>query len=178
MKASNGIMECVWSQQICRCIKFKFITHLSASSKTKYLTLLKSAFLISKRSLILPGVATTQSTPRWSWAICGYLGAPPYKHTELQPRGVPYFLVSSIIWTASSRVGARTSSTGLRNPRLGGPLCRCWWRDGRRNPHVFPLPVFAMQIMSSPRRAIGHAYKRIYNEKPCDKFNFKKNILI
>jgi hypothetical protein len=33
-----------------------------------------------------------------------------------------------------------------------------WWKDGKRKPHVFPEPVFAMQIMSEPLMAIDQAY--------------------
>ena len=132
--------ECTW-----------FLTLLT----TTYLTLDRLAFFISSRSFSLPGVAIQHSTPRSSAWIWAYFGDPPKQHILRIPRGLPNFCVSSIIWHASSRVGASTSKIG---PLVFFLDWICWWNDGRRKPHVFPLPVLAMHIKSTPLIANGHAY--------------------
>eukprot|EP00966_Prymnesium_polylepis_P325717 7381676-Prymnesium_polylepis.1 len=57
-----------------------------------------------------PGVATRMSHPRSSSRIWSPNGAPPYATHTFRPVRKENFFVSSMIWMASSRVGARASA--------------------------------------------------------------------
>ena len=71
------------------------------------------------------------------------------------PAERPNLSASSLIWTASSRVGASTSMLGPL--RGSGRLLWIIIKPGNRNPQVLPLPVFAMATRSLPCKATGHA---------------------
>jgi len=71
----------------------------SASSSTKYVTLLTSMMLLAMRSFSRPGVATTISTPFVTTSICSLRLPPPYTHTQLISRYL-YFFTSCSIYTA------------------------------------------------------------------------------
>lgn len=72
----------------------------------------------------------------------------------LNPPDLPNLSASSLICTASSRVGARTVIVGpTRGSRLVAAQCM---NPGSKKPHVFPDPVLAMEIKSDPRRATAH----------------------
>ena len=49
-------------------------SHLSASSRTRYVTLFRLVFLASRWSIKRPGVAMTISTPERSMLTCGGVG--------------------------------------------------------------------------------------------------------
>ena len=76
-------------------------------------------------------------------------------HVFRTPAERPNLSASSLIWTASSRVGASTSMLGPL--RGSGRLLWIIIKPGNRNPQVLPLPVFAMATRSLPCKATGHA---------------------
>mmetsp|Transcript_20747 Transcript_20747/g.46194 ORF Transcript_20747/g.46194 Transcript_20747/m.46194 type:complete len:230 (+) Transcript_20747:573-1262(+) len=127
----------------------------SASSRTRNMISARLTTRISSRSLSLPGVAISTSTPAWILRICNDFGAPPYAQTERMLDVRPNFTDSSSIWQASSRVGASTRMAG--EPRLRPPANAAIskWNAGSRKPQVLPEPVFATVIMSRPARAMG-----------------------
>ena len=72
----------------------------------------------------------------------------------LNPPDLPNLSASSLICTASSRVGASTAMVGpTRGSRRVAAQCM---NPGSRNPHVLPEPVLAIEIRSDPRRATAH----------------------
>lgn len=64
------------------------------------------------RSVKLTGVAITISIPLRNSRTCLCLGTPPYTTVFLISEEAPNLSHSSLIWTASSRVGASTSTIG------------------------------------------------------------------
>ena len=78
-----------------------------------------------------------------------------FTHVFLTPAERPNLSASSLIWTASSRVGASTSMLGPL--RGSGRILAMCTKPGNKNPQVLPLPVLAMATKSLPSRATGHA---------------------
>ena len=75
-------------------------------------------------------------------------------HVLRMPAERPNLSASSLICTASSRVGASTSMLGpARGSVRVAMICR---KPGSRKPQVLPLPVLAMATRSRPSSAIGH----------------------
>lgn len=69
----------------------------------------------------------------------------------LNPPERPNLSASSLICTASSRVGASTAIVGpTRGSLLVAAQCV---KPGSKNPHVLPDPVLAIEIRSEPLRA-------------------------
>ena len=101
-----------------------------------------------KRSNRRPGVATKISTPRLMAVTCAFCPTPPKTTVCLKGMSRPYTFNASPICTASSRVGASIRARvdfakGLFSYRLK------WWRIGRPNAAVFPVPVCAI-----PKRSL------------------------
>lgn len=74
------------------------------------------------------------------------------------PAALPNLVASSLIWQASSRVGASTTMYGpapIRGLQPPGLLSNAW-NAGSRKPRVLPDPVLATEMMSRPLRAMGH----------------------
>ena len=68
------------------------------------------------------------------------------------PDDLPNLSASSLICTANSRVGAKTSRVGpMRGSFLVALMCRS---PGRMKPQVLPLPVLAIETRSLPCIAI------------------------
>ena len=84
----------------------------SASSRTRYEVWARRAWPPSRKSLRRPGVAMTRCTPLRRSRSWGPLGAPPYAHVLRKPPERPNLSASSLICTASSRVGASTHIVG------------------------------------------------------------------
>src|SRR5688572_12514184 len=62
-----------------------------------------------------PGVATRISTPPRTIGSCCLMSTPPYTTVDRRPVYLPYSLIASSTWMASSRVGVRISArTGCR----------------------------------------------------------------
>lgn len=85
---------------------------LSASSKTRYVHLLRLVLPLSRKSMSRPGVAITISTPRSKSLACGPLGAPPNMHVFLICDVAPKSFATCCICCANSRVGARIKAIG------------------------------------------------------------------
>ena len=81
-----------------------------------------SPLLADSMSIILPGVQTMISQPRFNSAICSEMPVPPYTHTTCSPSGLVNLRHSVVICKASSRVGvmitAETSHQKLHNTEL------------------------------------------------------------
>mmetsp|Transcript_50058 Transcript_50058/g.167274 ORF Transcript_50058/g.167274 Transcript_50058/m.167274 type:complete len:315 (-) Transcript_50058:94-1038(-) len=114
---------------------------------------------IASMSSMRPGVATTMSAPRERCPACTTFGAPPYTTTERAPSGAPKRSACSLIWIASSRVGAMTRQYGCRGPEESSfPRTACQRASaGRRYPSVLPEPVLATARTSRPATAAGQA---------------------
>ena len=98
----------------------------------------------------------TRCTPLRRSRSWGPLGAPPYAHVLRKPPERPNLSASSLICTASSRVGASTHIVGPARGSLR-VAAQCM-KPGSRKPHVLPDPVLAMAMRSAPRSATGHAW--------------------
>lgn len=87
----------------------------------------------------------------------------PYTVVLRIPAALPNLVASSLIWHASSRVGARTTTYGpdpIRGLHPPGLLSNAW-NAGSKKPSVFPDPVLATEMMSRPLRAMGHDLGRL-----------------
>ena len=71
-----------------------------------------SPLLAANMSIILPGVHTMISAPRFSSAICSEIPVPPYTHTTFRLSGFVKRLQSFVICMASSRVGVMMMAEG------------------------------------------------------------------
>lgn len=100
------------------------------------------------------------STPCSSFRAQNLTSVPPQMQTTRMPLRATNFTVSSQIYTASSRVGLRSSDTGIAI-RLrfggGGPSLSILAQSGNRYEAVFPDPVYAQAIKSRRMRYIGIA---------------------
>jgi len=74
-------------------------------------------------------------------------------HVFLMPDDLPNLSASSLICTASSRVGASTSRVGP--PRGSLRVAFMCSMPGSRKPHVLPDPVLAIDTISLPWQAMG-----------------------
>ena len=124
----------------------------SASSIHRIFTLSIFRCPCETRSNILPGVATSTSTPSFSFAICGSCSTPPKIQAETTLDPFPIFWKTPVICNANSRVGASTKQV-----IPGVFLCfskRVFNNSmiGITNAAVFPVPVWAIANTSSPRR--------------------------
>ncbi len=102
------------------------------------------------RSSSRPGQATTISGPARSALICVRGETPPKTTAVLIRVNLARASISSLIWVASSRVGATISTRGSR-PRTRRASRRS--SDGSANAAVLPVPVWARPRMSRPSRA-------------------------
>ncbi len=80
-------------------------------SKSSMINLANLPPLAASMSIILPGVHTITSAPRFSSAICSEMPVPPYTHTTVSPKALQKRRHSLEICMASSRVGVRTTPT-------------------------------------------------------------------
>jgi len=125
----------------------------SASSKTKYSTLLRSIYFWLIKSNNLPGVATKISTPLLSLSVWGFCLTPPYITTVLSGKLLPYASKLALICIANSLVGVKIKA-----------LIAFVWFDsvifcniGIANAAVLPVPVCALPIISFLERSKGMA---------------------
>ena len=124
----------------------------SASSSTKVRRPERSRVPWRMWSITRPGVPTTIWTPRLSRAIWSRKSAPPYTgSTRRWGILAAKVLKASATWIASSRVGASTSTWGVR--WLGSIAVS----RGRAKAAVLPVPVWAWPTRSRPSRSSGMA---------------------
>mmetsp|Transcript_22898 Transcript_22898/g.63275 ORF Transcript_22898/g.63275 Transcript_22898/m.63275 type:complete len:230 (+) Transcript_22898:1843-2532(+) len=95
-------------------------------------------------------------TPVFKSRSCGPLGTPPDRHVLRMPAARPNLSASLLICTASSRVGASTSSWGPWRKSLWPAFLMCIM-PGSKKPHVLPLPVLLTATMSRPPKSTGQA---------------------
>ena len=112
-------------------------------------TLLKSQFPSLIKSLILPGVATTQSTPFFKSLICGYFGTPPYTTSDFRLTNAPNSSITTCDCIANSLVGASTSIRGVRRLLPATYSFARALSAGMEKAKVFPLPVSAILLFKS-----------------------------
>mmetsp|Transcript_70410 Transcript_70410/g.195965 ORF Transcript_70410/g.195965 Transcript_70410/m.195965 type:complete len:244 (-) Transcript_70410:371-1102(-) len=142
----------------------------SASSSTKYVTEPRDTTPESTKSTSRPGVATTICAPYRSLLCWPHLSQPPYTLTVwMRPLSLPPDIsntlpASSVICTASSRVGTSTRITGDAVASFPADSARPWralrsrcTAAGSRNASVLPLPVCARPITSRPASTSGRA---------------------
>ena len=118
----------------------------SPSSST---TLVMSSVLSVPRrrwSRIRPGVPTTTEAPSRSERIWRSMSRPPTSVATRTPMSAPSQANSRAVCCASSRVGERTIMRGVRAP---GSISLS---SGSAKASVFPLPVRACTMRSSPAR--------------------------
>lgn len=108
-------------------------------------------FVFSKWYCSLPGVATTTCGFFAKATACVISSIPPTTVTHRTPIALPKASNCSVIWYASSLVGAITHAN---NPR-GSSHNFC--RIGSANAAVLPEPVEATPMMSLPSSAWGSA---------------------
>lgn len=133
---------------------------LSASSKTRYVTRRRLVILpplVTRMSIMRPGVQTTISAPRFSSVIWFATPEPPYTATTSMLCTLQNFLVSLLICCTSSLVGATTRAMGP------SPCCKGGWSlmclsMGSTKARVLPEPVSAMPMQSLPDMMIGRAW--------------------
>ena len=121
----------------------------------------------SIRSVSRPGVATTTSTPRARARTWALRDIPP-RTRRVESRAPPAIARKlASIWTASSRVGARTSARQVLGATRPG-MSRSWCRIGSAKAAVLPVPVWAMPRMSRPVScgAIAWAWIGVGTSKP------------
>lgn len=132
--------------------------------------------LVVRSSIILPGVQTMTSDPRFISAMLSLSGVPPYAQDACRivpssvlvyeesgrgltrsPRALRNGLHSLWICVASSLVGVTTMAMGPSIVRRGrwSLMCR---NMGRRNATVLPDPVLATPMMSRPDMMAGMAW--------------------
>ncbi len=111
----------------------------------------------------------------WVWGWCRVLCVRVQEHIHninsssyvlrMPPRR-PNLSASSLICTASSRVGANTKAVGPARGLLRNALMCIM--AGNKKPQVLPLPVLAMATKSRPDIAMGHAcaWMGVGAEKP------------
>ena len=89
------------------------------------------------------------------------MSTPPNTQVERRPVYLPYSLIASSTWIASSRVGARISArTGWRaGEGLVLAYCDSFCRIGKPNPAVLPVPVCAPPMTSWPASIDGNGLR-------------------
>mmetsp|Transcript_679 Transcript_679/g.2289 ORF Transcript_679/g.2289 Transcript_679/m.2289 type:complete len:280 (+) Transcript_679:311-1150(+) len=128
----------------------------SASSITRYDTWRRLIWPPSRKSLRRPGVAMTIWQPLRMSRSCIPLGAPPYTQVLRMFEARPNLSASSLIWHASSRVGASTSTVGpIRGSLRVALMCMI---PGIRKAAVLPEPVLAIATTSRFCMHTGQAW--------------------
>lgn len=122
----------------------------SASSRTRISMRLSCTAPCSSKSRSRPGHATRMSGFARSACRCGRAETPPKIVAVLSGVNFPKVRISSLIWLASSRVGA---TMRVRGP--GFRVASKWSRMGKAKAAVLPVPVWARPRMSRPLRALG-----------------------
>mmetsp|Transcript_16119 Transcript_16119/g.37252 ORF Transcript_16119/g.37252 Transcript_16119/m.37252 type:complete len:232 (-) Transcript_16119:148-843(-) len=138
------------SRIMARCGAKQSSSSLSASSKTRKLTLLSASLTpceLLTWSASLPGVAMTTWGRRQRLCACTIMSIPPTTTYSLSCMEAPRAANWSRIWKASSLVGV---STRAYTPK-GSLESDC--RMGSANAAVFPLPVWAEAMMFRPLSA-------------------------
>ena len=108
------------------------------------------------KSINLPGVEITKSTPACTSSICVLGPNPPYKLTIRRPVYLARCWATSSICMTNSRVGASTKPRG----------CMPWAylifiNRGKRYAAVLPVPVWAIPNTSCPAKAKGMVFSWI-----------------
>ena len=98
-----------------------------------------------------PGVAIITYTPLSKAMFCCSISEPPTKSVPYNPNTALRILNYSLIWYASSRVGAM-----IREWKYSGFCCRLF-RIGKTNVSVFPVAVGLMTAQSLPFSICGIA---------------------
>ena len=122
----------------------------SLSSNTKKVVFFRSKVLLSKWSLILPGVPTISLGFRFMCLSCFCIESPPInKAVLIFPFPIKLDIVC-ITWVASSLVGVMTRPVSffVLSKKL---------TNGIPKAAVFPVPVWAVPKISWPSKATGMA---------------------
>jgi hypothetical protein len=102
-------------------------------------------------SIILPGVPITMCGYFSRDSICWEMDAPPISNASLKFIPWPNMDIWSVIWSASSRLGAIISAHMLNG------YFESFCIKGRPNTAVLPVPVSEFMIALSPLRIGGIA---------------------
>ena len=125
----------------------------SASSRTVISTSSRLTSPCPMRSRSRPGQATTTSTPALRAFSWGLAETPPKMVVTSMSTTRARGSMTSAIWRASSRVGARTRPMGWPGRALS--CCARRWTSGRLKARVLPEPVRPRPSTSRPARVAG-----------------------
>mmetsp|Transcript_17086 Transcript_17086/g.59942 ORF Transcript_17086/g.59942 Transcript_17086/m.59942 type:complete len:257 (+) Transcript_17086:414-1184(+) len=128
---------------------------LSASSSTSIDTRLSFAMPRDARSRMRPGVPTSTCTVSYRRMMSSRRLVPPVLTMHLTSMCLASSRTTADVCSASSRVGASTSTMGPLALLLSGFCAATCTRAGSMNAIVLPLPVAAMPTTSRPLISAG-----------------------
>ena len=105
-------------------------------------------------SIILPGVQTMISHPRFNSAICSEIPAPPYTQTVCNPKDFVNFFASDAICMASSLVGVSNTAV-VKEMKI---LCKTGYQHFILFPRCFQK-IFFFRVVESRDRVIKELTK-------------------